>query len=54
MELYTVKEVADKLRVKPVTVYKWIREGKLQAYKLSKKVIRVSEIEIERLLKGRT
>ena len=29
-EYLTVKDVAVKLRVKPVTVYKWLREGKLK------------------------
>ena len=29
-EFLNVKEVAEKLSVKPVTVYKWIREGKLK------------------------
>ncbi len=29
-EYLTVKDVAVKLKVKPVTVYKWLREGKLQ------------------------
>ena len=29
-EYLTVKDVAVKLDVKPVTVYKWIREGKLK------------------------
>ena len=25
-----VKEVAEKVNVKPVTIYKWLREGKLK------------------------
>lgn len=29
-EFMTVKDVAVKLKVKPVTVYKWLREGKLK------------------------
>ncbi|GAH60993.1 unnamed protein product [marine sediment metagenome] len=29
-EYLTVKDVASKLGVKPVTTYKWIREGKLK------------------------
>lgn len=29
-EYLTVKDVAIKLDVKPVTVYKWLREGKLK------------------------
>ena len=29
-EYLTVKNVASKLGVKPVTIYKWLREGKLK------------------------
>jgi len=29
-EYINVKEVAEKLSVKPVTIYKWLREGKLK------------------------
>ncbi|GAH01431.1 unnamed protein product [marine sediment metagenome] len=29
-EFFTVKDVAIKLGVKPVTIYKWLREGKLK------------------------
>lgn len=29
-EFLTVKNVASKLGIRPVTVYKWIREGKLK------------------------
>jgi len=29
-EYLTVKNVASKLNVKPVTVYKWLREGKFK------------------------
>jgi len=29
-EYLNVKEVAEKLRIRPVTLYKWLREGKLK------------------------
>lgn len=29
-EYLTVKQVAEKLGIRPVTCYKWIREGKLK------------------------
>lgn len=29
-EYLTVIDVAEKLNIKPVTVYKWLREGKLK------------------------
>ena len=31
---YTVADVADLLRVHPVTVRRWIREGRLRAWRL--------------------
>lgn len=29
VELFTVKEVAEKLRVKPRTVYRWLKSGRM-------------------------
>ena len=31
VELFTVKEVAEKLRVKPRTVYRWLKSGRMKA-----------------------
>lgn len=31
VELYTVKEVAAKFRVKPRTVYRWLKSGRMPA-----------------------
>lgn len=31
VELYTAKEVAEKLRVKPRTVYRWLKSGRMRA-----------------------
>lgn len=31
VELFTVKEVADKFRVKPRTVYRWLKAGRMSA-----------------------
>ena len=33
-EYYTTSEVAEKFRVTPATVRRWIREGNLEAYKI--------------------
>lgn len=30
VELFTVKEVAEKFRVKPRTVYRWLKSGRMQ------------------------
>jgi len=35
-EFYTAKELADKLRVNIMTIYRYIKAGKLKAYKIGK------------------
>jgi excisionase family DNA binding protein len=35
-EYYTIQEVADKLKVAYLTVYRWIRSGKLKSDKAGK------------------
>lgn len=35
-EYYSIQEVADKLKVAYLTVYRWIRSGKLKAVKAGK------------------
>ena len=49
--LLNVKEVAMRLSVKPVTVYKWLREGKLKGsyFKLGG-VYRFSRVPLEKYL----
>ncbi len=51
-QYYTPQEVAEKLKLNVRTIYKWIREGKLNAVKLGD-VWRISESELKRLL-GKT
>lgn len=41
--LLTVIEVAEWARVHPKTVYRWIREGKLEAIQLGPRTFRVPE-----------
>ncbi|MBS3900188.1 MAG: helix-turn-helix domain-containing protein [Dethiobacter sp.] len=50
---YTPKEISDKLKLNIRTIYKWIREEKINAVKLGD-VWRISESELQRLLKGET
>ena len=46
----TTREVAERLRLNPLTVQRWIREGKLQATKLpGRGGYRIPISEIERL-----
>lgn len=35
-EFYTAQELADKLRVNIMTIYRYIKSGKLKAYKIGK------------------
>lgn len=35
-EFYTSHEIANKLKVAYMTVYRWIRAGKLKAYQIEK------------------
>jgi excisionase family DNA binding protein len=44
----TVKEVAHKLSIKPKTVRKWLREGKLKGVKLGR-LWRIREADIDKL-----
>jgi len=43
-EFYTARELADKLRLNIMTIYRYIDAGKLKAYKIGK------EFRIERFL----
>lgn len=46
----TVKQAADQLKLKPETVTKMIREGRLKGIKLGGRVWRVAEQSIKELL----
>ena len=49
---FTVDEVAERLKVSHMTVYRWIKTGKLDAYKLGGE-FRITERDIERFLEAR-
>jgi excisionase family DNA binding protein len=52
-ELFTVKEVAQKLKVAESTINRWVAEGKLKAIKLSegrKGAVRFRQEDIERFI----
>ncbi len=54
-ELYTVKEVAKKLKVSESTINRWVADGKLKALKLSegrKGAVRFREEDIRNFLKS--
>ena len=49
---YTVPEVAETLKVSHMTVYRWIKDGKLAAYKLGGE-FRITKRDLERFLEAR-
>ena len=49
--LLTVPEVAKWARVHPKTVYRWIKEGKLEAIQFGPRCFRVPEDAIPQLLR---
>lgn len=48
-DFYTAKELADKLRVNIMTVYRYIKAGKIKAYKIGKE-FRIDKKEFQRFL----
>jgi len=49
-EFYTAQELAEKLRVNIMTIYRYIKAKKLKAYKMSKE-FRVDKKEFDKFLK---
>lgn len=49
-EFYSIKEVAELLKVAYLTVYRWIRAGKLTAFQVGKQY-RVNKIDYEAFVK---
>jgi len=47
--MLTVRDIAEKLKVTPQTVYRWIYSGKLEAIKING-VLRVEEEAYERFI----
>ncbi len=46
---YTVKEVCEILKVKPLTVYRWLKNNKLQAVKIGKS-FRIEKSEFDKFV----
>ncbi len=49
-EFYTAEELAEKLRVNIMTIYRYIKAGKFKAHKLGKE-FRIPKDEFNRFLK---
>jgi excisionase family DNA binding protein len=50
--MLTVEEVADRLKVTPRTVYRWIDDGKLKALKIGG-VVRVTEEDYQSFINNK-
>ena len=50
-EFYTPTEISEKLRVNVMTIYRYIKDGKIKAHKLGKE-LRIDVKEYERFLKS--
>ena len=48
-EFYTAKELAEKLKVNVMTIYRYINAGKLRAYKIGKE-FRIDKEEFNKFL----
>ena len=46
---YTIEEVAKMLKVVYLTVYRWIQDGKLKAYKAGKQY-RINKSDLDRFI----
>ncbi len=49
-DFYTAQDLADKLQVNIVTIYRYIKGKKLKAYKIGKE-FRIEKLEFETFLK---
>lgn len=48
-QYYTIEEVAKTLKVAYLTVYRWIQDGKLKAYKAGKQY-RINKTDLDRFI----
>jgi excisionase family DNA binding protein len=48
--LLTVRELAERLRVTPTCVYRWLAESRLPAVRFGKRCVRFRESDVQQLL----
>ena len=48
---YTPKEIAELLKINYMTVYRWMRDGKLEAYQVQKQY-RIKEADFSRFMEA--
>jgi excisionase family DNA binding protein len=49
-DLLTVAEAAKALRVSTITIHRWVKQGRLTAYRVGPRAVRISGSELTRLL----
>lgn len=52
-EMLTVQQVGEILELKPQTVLKWIRAGKIPSVRLTKKAVRVSRVDLDAFISNK-
>ncbi|HEY7060088.1 MAG TPA: helix-turn-helix domain-containing protein [Chloroflexota bacterium] len=52
-ELLTVAEAAKVLKVSTITIHRWLKQGRLTAHRIGPRTIRISSLELTRLLSPR-
>jgi excisionase family DNA binding protein len=53
-EILTVEDLAQYLQITSLTVYRWVRVGKIPHIKLGGKAIRFRKVDIDEWLKSKT
>lgn len=51
-EYYTIQEVADFLKVAYLTVYRWVKAGKIEAIRIEKQY-RISKEALDKFIKSK-
>ena len=47
---YTVREAADALRVSVPTVWRWLRSGRLKAYRVGSRSTRIERADLDKMI----
>ncbi|MGD0662104.1 MAG: helix-turn-helix domain-containing protein [Syntrophorhabdales bacterium] len=50
--LLTLKQVSERLGVSKVTLWRWIKDGKLSSVRLSQRTVYIRKEEVDRFLKA--
>ncbi|MEN6623840.1 MAG: helix-turn-helix domain-containing protein [Smithella sp.] len=50
-QLYTISEAAELLRVNPITIRRWSKEGKINIIRIFNGKPRITKAEMDRVLK---